>query len=153
MTIQYAEIGDLERIQFIAHETINAIYPRYYPKGAVDFFLAHHNAEKITADINSKCVFGMEHGGLMIGTVTVHEYEICRLFVLPEYQGKGYGGALLEFAEQMILENYGRAALSASFPAKAIYLKRGYKEISFNSVLTENGDFLCYDTMEKSCLC
>lgn len=153
MIIKLAEIGNLEQIKFITHETVKAIYPHYYPKGAVDFFLAHHSVENITADINDKCVFIAEHGKITMGTVTVREAEICRLFVIPEYQGRGFGRALLDFAEHLIAGNYRRATLSASLPAKAIYLKRGYKEVGFNSVFTENGDFLCYDTMEKSCLC
>ena len=30
--------------------------------------------------------------------LTIKENEICRLFVLPEYQGKGYGRLLLDHA-------------------------------------------------------
>ena len=35
----------------------------------------------------------------------------------------------------------------ASFPAKRIYKLRGYKEIGYNMIETENGDYLCYDVM------
>ena len=30
---------------------------------------------------------------------------------------------------------------------KRIYLKRGYKEIEYNIIKTDNGDCLCYDGM------
>lgn len=152
MTIKRAEIGDLERIEFVTRQTINAVYPKYYPTGAVNFFLAHHNTNNIAADINAGIVFAAEYDGIIVGTVTVHEDEICRLFVLPEYQGKGLGGELLDFAEKMIAENYDKITLSASLPAKKIYLKRGYREVGFDYIQTENGDFLCYDTMEKNCV-
>lgn len=152
MTIRRAEIGDLERIEFITCETINAVYPRYYPTGAVDFFLAHHNTNNIAADINSGMVFAAECDGIIAGTVTVRESEICRLFVLPEYQGKGIGGELLDFAEKMIAQNYDKITLAASLPAKKIYLKRGYREVGFDYIPTANSDFLCYDTMEKNCV-
>lgn len=151
MNIRNAETYDLERIKLIVSKTINAVYPRFYPKGAVDFFLSHHNSNNIAADINSKCVFAAEYDSIIVGTVTVHESEVCRLFVLTEYQGIGLGGKLLDFAEQKIAKEHEQITLSSSLPAKPIYLKRGYKEIEFNSILTENGDFLCYDTMEKSC--
>ena len=82
-------------------------------------------------------------------TVTVKENEICRLFVLPEYQGKGYGRELISFAENEISKQYDKIILHASLPAKAIYLKRGYKEVEFHSLKTENGDYLCYDMMIK----
>ena len=29
-------------IKNIVHNTINNIYPKYYPKGVVEFFLSHH---------------------------------------------------------------------------------------------------------------
>ena len=37
--------------------------------------------------------------------------------------------------------------IDASFPAKRIYKLRGYKEIEYNMIETENGDYLCYDVM------
>ncbi len=35
----------------------------------------------------------MVHGNI-IGTGSIRKNEICRLFILPEYQGKGYGSRL-----------------------------------------------------------
>lgn len=29
---------------------------------------------------------------MIVGTGSIRGNEICRLFILPEYQGKGYGG-------------------------------------------------------------
>ena len=71
----------------------------------------------------------------------------CYEFVLPDYQHKGYGKALLDFAEKKILEVYGCVQIDASSPAKRIYLKRGYEEIEYNIIKTDNGDCLCYDVM------
>ena len=61
----------------------------------------------------------------------------------------GFGTALLNFAENRIFESYQKIIISASLPAKQIYLKRGYTEISYNTIKTENGDYLCYDEMKK----
>lgn len=36
-------------------------------------------------------------------------------------------------------------------PAESMYLKRGYQITSYEKIETENGDFLCYHTMEKTC--
>lgn len=141
--------NQLERIELIVSRTIYEVYPKYYPKGAVEFFLDHHNIDKISEDIYAGVVFAAEYNGTPVGTVTVNENEISRLFVLPEYQGRGIGGALLDFAEQMIFEHYGKVNLAASLSAKDIYLKRGYRETAFDRITTQNGDFLCYDTMEK----
>lgn len=83
------------------------------------------------------------------GTVTTEKNEIGRLFVLPEYQEQGFGGALLRFAEEHIAESYDKALLSVSLPAKPIYLNKGYTFTEYCAIKTENGDYLCFDNMEK----
>lgn len=127
-----------------------SVYPHYYPAGAVDFFCHHHSIENIIKDIENGCVWLlMDSSGKYAGTVTVNNNEINRLFVLPEFQGKGFGSRLIDFSEELISCCYDSIELSASLSAKQIYLKHGYKEISYNIIDTENGDKLCYDYMVK----
>lgn len=150
MTITKATPSDLETVKIITVKTINAVYPHYYPSGAVDFFLSHHNDRNILTDIEKENVYILNGtDNMAVGTVTVKDNEICRLFVLPEYQGKGYGRELLNFAEKKISEKYSSIVLDASLPAKAIYLKKGYIPTNNHTIRTENGDYLCYDVMEK----
>ena len=150
MTIKPAQISDFETIKNIARQTIKSIYPHYYPSGAVDFFLSHHSDEAIQRDILNGCVFICFSGEeIPVGTVTINCNEINRLFVLQEYQGEGFGGSLLNFAENRIFSQYSDIHLSASLPAKLIYLKRNYTIVGSHSLKTENGDFLCYDVMTK----
>ena len=150
MNIIPAKAADYETVRQITEETIRTVYPHYYPAGAVAFFLAHHNAAAIMRDITENCVFlCISDSGEITGTVTVSGNEIGRLFVLPQYQGNGYGRALLDFAESRIAEQYDEAELDVSFPAKPIYLKRGYQAVSWHSIETENGDHLCFDHMTK----
>ncbi|MBE6862693.1 MAG: GNAT family N-acetyltransferase [Ruminococcus sp.] len=150
MTIYKATISHLETVKNITVRTINAVYPHYYPSGAVDFFLSHHNDCNIHSDIVNGNVYILNDAdNITVGTVTVKANEICRLFVFPEYQGKGYGRELLNYAEKKISEKYSSIILDASLPAKAIYHKRGYVPTDYHSIETENGDYLCYDVMEK----
>ena len=149
MIIRPAESYDLEKVKNITHNTIQDIYPHYYPAGAVNFFLSHHSEDNIMTDINSKKVYVIWDERDIFGTVTIKESEIHRLFVLPIHQGKGYGKQLLDFSEQLISKNFDRSKLAASFPSKAIYVKRGYISTCSHSILTDNGDYLCYDEMEK----
>ncbi len=150
MNIQLTTVSNLHTVKEITHETILRIYPHYYPSGAVDFFLHHHSIENITDDIKSGQVYiGYDESGIAVGTVTIKGNEICRLFVLPDYQGKGYGSKLLDFAEINISNTYDKIILDASLPAKQIYLKRQYKTIEYHTIETENGDVLCYDLMQK----
>lgn len=149
--IRNAKIEEADVIVSLVKSTIERIYPKYYPHGAVDFFVCHHKLEHMKADIEQQRVYVMELDKKVVGTVTIKDKEIARLFVHPALQGKGYGTQLLDFAESNILDKYKTIYLDASYPAKAMYRKRGYKETSFCKIETENGDFLCYDKMEKSC--
>ena len=153
MKIAAAKEADFDTVKNIPQQTIKAVYPHYYPKGAVDFFLAHHSDENIMRDIRNSDVFLLyTDTNEAAGTVTTEKDEINRLFVLPKYQGQGFGGALLRLAEERIAENYDRAELSVSLPAKAIYLKKGYIFKEYCAIRTENGDYLCFDNMEKPML-
>ena len=153
MKIVSASESDFQTVKDITQQTIKAVYPHYYPKGAVDFFIAHHSDENILRDIRNGYVFLLcIDNGHAAGTVTTEKNEINRLIVLPEYQGKGFGGDLLRFAEERIAENYDTAELSVSLPAKAIYLRYGYTFKEYCTIKTENGDYLCFDNMEKPML-
>ena len=147
MEIVTAKKEDLEIVRKITRSTIKSIYPRYYPEGAVEFFLMHHSDEHIMADISDGRVFLLFENGVPVATVTVSANNINRLFVLPEFQHRGYGKTLLDFAEKKILQSYECVQIDASFPAKQIYMKRGYKEIEYNIIESDNGDYLCYDVM------
>ena len=145
-----AQPKDADIVYEITQVTINTVYPKYYPAGAVEFFSQHHSMDKIIADIQKECVYLLVVDGRSVGTVTVAENHINRLFVLPECQHQGFGKALMDFAEEKIFSSFDSIELDASFPAKKIYLKRGYRETEYNVIDTENGDHLCYDVMRKT---
>lgn len=138
-----------EQVAAIVKETIQKVYPHYYPSGAVQFFLDLHSVVRLKEVISSEEIYLVTEHGNIIGTGSIRKNEICRLFILPEYQGKGYGSRLMDLLEARILENYPKVHVDASFPAESMYLKRGYQITSYEKVETENGDFLCYHTMEK----
>ncbi|MDO4322832.1 MAG: GNAT family N-acetyltransferase [Lachnospiraceae bacterium] len=138
-----------KQVAAIVRETIQKIYPHYYPSGAVLFFFNQHSEVEIKERMSSEEIYLAMVRGNMIGTGSIRRNEICRLFILPEYQGKGYGSRLMDLLEARIFENYSKVHIDASFPAESMYLKRGYQIVSYEKIETENGDFLCYHTMEK----
>ena len=150
MSIKKAEPADFPTVKNIVQTTIAAVYPHYYPAGAVSFFAAHHNDANIMNDIEAERVYICRSAnGEAVGTVTVKANEICRLFVLPGYQGKGYGRELLDFAEAVISAKYDEIRLDSSLPAKAVYKKRGYRDVEYHIIRTDSGDYLCYDIMTR----
>ena len=76
MQIRKATTQDLECVRELTRETICQIYPKYYPAGAVQFFLNHHCDGKISADIRQGCVYLAEDpADGIVGTVTVKADE------------------------------------------------------------------------------
>ncbi|MCM1040589.1 MAG: GNAT family N-acetyltransferase [Ruminococcus sp.] len=115
----------------------------------MDFFLKHHSMENIVSDIEKGLVWLIEKDGCAAGTVTVKENAINRLFVLPQYEHRGIGSTLMDFAEEKILQKYGEIHVDSSLPAKQMYVKRGYTEKRTCNIAAENGDVLVYDEMKK----
>ncbi len=147
MTIKKAKLNDFEDIKYIVETTINTVYPKYYPSGAVDFFLKHHSDENIKMSIEDDKVYIFSINNTIIGTGTINRNEIDRLFILPDFQGNGLGTKALDYFENEILKKHPDVVLSASFPAFEMYQKRGYVPFEYKKLLTDNGDYLCFFNM------
>lgn len=144
-----ASEGDFNAVKAIVRTTINAIYPNYYPMGVVDFFLNHHSDEQIYKDIENQNVFLLKADGENIGTGSVVGNQINRVFVLPQFQGNGYGTHIMDKLEDMVFKKHTCSALDSSLPAYSLYLQRGYLPTKYNKITTPNGNVLCYYEMEK----
>ncbi len=150
MTLTKAGTEHFDIVKNIVRTTIESIYPNYYPSGAVDFFLQHHSDNNIKEAIKRNSVFLLDENKIFVGTGSIYGNEINRLFVLPQYQRKGYGTIIMDELEKKIFEKYSEAILDASFPAYDMYINRGYLPVKYHKIETENGHFLCYHVMKKS---
>jgi GNAT superfamily N-acetyltransferase len=144
-----AQPSDLDTVQRIVKTAINEIYPLYYPSGVVQFFLDHHARNRILDDIEAGHVFIFETDFAIVGTGTICENEIARVFVLPEYQGRGYGSSIMKQLEDIVFRTRMTVKLDSSVPAFGMYLKRGYKFCAWRKIVTPSGQVLCYHEMEK----
>lgn len=141
--------NELKTVHKITQTTISEIYSHYYAEGVVDFFLKHHSTENILSDIQNGHVWLLQTDDRTVGTVTIKENAVNRLFVLPKYQSRGLGSRLMDFAEKEIAEKFSCVHIDSSLAAKEMYLKRGYKEKKTCRIQADHGDILIYDEMEK----
>ncbi len=141
---------DTEQILMIVQETIRTIYPKYYPKEVVDFFCELHCKENIYKDIKSGFVGILQNNNVTVGTGCYKDNHITRVYVKPEYQGKGYGSYIMQCLENEISLKYDTVYLDASLPASHLYEKRGYQTIRHERWNVKNGRVLVYEVMEKS---
>lgn len=130
-------------------DTIKKIYPRYYRNEIVDAFLNFHNIDGIREDINNENVYVLLKDGKLIGTGTKKENHITRVYVLPEFQGKGYGTFIMNELEKEIAKKYSVVKLEASIPACKLYYKLGYRTVEHGVWECAEGVTQIYEIMEK----
>lgn len=141
---------DLERLKYIVDETINKSYAGIYPEEAIEYFLNLHSKENMEKDIPKGCTFMLELEGKIIGSGSIVESEIKRVFVLPGYQGQGFGKKIMAKIEECALsKGIRRVKLCASLPSKDFYLALRYNIIRFTHFLVNNNKRLEYYDMEK----
>lgn len=144
-----ATINDLAQVHNIVQETIKTIYPRYYPQEVVDFFCHLHNTDNIQKDIANQTVGILVDQGVIVGTGCRQNNHITRVYVLPQYQRKGYGNYIMECLEHKIAQTFDTVCLDASLPACTLYEKRGYITKKHCKLTVENDAVLVYEVMEK----
>lgn len=144
-----ATIEDTEQIYELVQNTIKTVYPKYYPKEVVDFFCEHHSLDNIQKDINNGVVGILLDDGAVVGTGCYQDNHITRVYVLPEFQGRGCGSFVMQKLEDIIAETHDSVFLDASLPAAHLYEKRGYKTIRHDKWNVENDVVLVYEIMEK----
>lgn len=143
---------DSAQIANLVKDTIQVIYPRYYPKEVVDFFCELHRKENISSDITSGFVGVLRHDNMVVGTGCYKENHITRVYVKAQCQGKGYGSYIMQCLENQIRLQYDSVYLDASLPASCFYEKRGYQTVNHKQWNVENGKILVYEVMSKSLL-
>ena len=85
----------------------------------------------------------------MIGTGSHTDNHITRVYVLPEYQGQGYGSKIMDELERDIFSGYDDCELDASLPACIFYENRGYKTVRHVKYDIGDEKFMIYEIMRK----
>ena len=91
-------------------------------------------------------IFGLCEVGALVGTVSLCKadegiYEIKQLAILPEFQRKGYGEQLINFAKEKAME-LGAQKITLSIIEEHTALKRWYERHGFVHTGTKRFDHL-----------
>jgi len=134
----------------VIHKTIEEIYSKYYPRSAVDFFHNHHSKENMEKQMPNEFTLVLTDNNKVAGTGTLSGNEIKRFFILPEYQGNGYGKKLLAELEKNVDRNkFDEFTLASSLGAVGFYKKNDYSYNSYRTIDLSDGNYLCYLEMVK----
>lgn len=135
----------------ICQKCIKESFGKFYPQGAVDYFLYHHGRERVEKTIRAGETFLLyDDNNIPCGTISLTKNEIHRFFVLPQFQGKGYGSYMMNHCESEVFKTYETVKLDSALSSFNLYIKRGYIMDEFIAYPQDNGDFLCYFSMTKT---
>ena len=163
MEIQVIEFDDLKAVVQL-YAVITADLRR---KGIKQWDRLYPNRFIVKADIRNGHLFGLSADKKVIGAVVVDTYEskkyrklkwedeegrpvlIHRLAVHPDYQGKGYGKQLLQFAEDYAVKN-GFSSIrldvfSLNSGAVKMYERAGYQERGKIRFPFRAAPYLCFE--------
>ena len=149
MEYRLAKNEDVKYIYEIVQDTVRKVYPKYYLPEIVDMFCEFHNEKKIEEDIRNRKTYVLAENNRIIGTGTIDGNHITRVYVLPDFQGKGFGSFIMDQLEAELREQYDTAEIDASLPACSMYYGRGYKTTDHGTWECAGGVIQVYEIMEK----
>ena len=104
----------IDRIHHVMQSTIRAVYPKYYPAEVVDFFCQLHSREHVQEGVESGNRDVLLDEGKIVGVGCADGNHITSVYVLPEFQGRGFGSYILDCLEARIARKHETAVLDAS---------------------------------------
>ena len=149
MNFQLANKNNLEQVYELVQETIRKVYPKYYLPEIVDMFREYHSREHILQDIAARNTYILRVGDNMVGTGTIQENHITRVYVSSRFQRKGYGTYIMKRLEERIRKNYDTVDIDASLPACRLYQRLGYTTVDHGIWECKNGVIQVYEIMKK----
>ncbi len=149
LTIKKARLDQTDVINELVSKTVKEIYPKYYSNEVVDFFLELHNRDTVKNDIAEGNTYVIGCGMTILGTGTIHQNAVSRVYITPNNQHEGAGTKLMDYLEKEIIKNYSYVNIDASLPATEFYRKRGYELLRQAEHPVANGKLLSYSMMRK----
>ena len=105
-SIQIREFSreDLDTVVSLIHHVVDVSYRDVYPAGALNLYKEFHSRDNILNDAeNGYCVVA-ENGGRIVGTGTLLDDGIRRVYIDPSYQKSGIGKRIYRELENKALQ-------------------------------------------------
>ena len=140
---------DMEEVYNFVQNTIQEVYPRYYPDEVVRFFMQQQCWENLERDMEEDRIYMLLDGEHVIGVGSFEGNHITRIFVRTDYQRHGVGSLIMQRLEDRISREYESVHLESTMPAVIMFEKRGYRTVRHEKWTVRNGAVLVYPVMEK----
>jgi len=138
MNIRKATKKDANDIVDIIRETVSITHKDLYSKDNIQNILNNYRLERVIHFIESYDYFVAEEEGRIVGCVLAKEGKMRSLYVLPSFEGKGFGRKLVEVAEECTRNSgFSEIWLWSSLVSYDFYVHIGYEFIE--DIRNENG--------------
>jgi GNAT superfamily N-acetyltransferase len=149
--IRPATLGDTDRIYVLVQKTIATSLTVCYPPGALRFFREYHARECIRNDCDMEYCIVAVRDGTIVGTGTLADTNIRRIFVDPAFQRCGLGRRIMRHLEARAGEaGMPYLELYASLLAREFYESFDYIHLKTGRAPMADGAELIFFRMAKS---
>ena len=148
----------MSAVKELIRNTIDICYPADpsaplragYPEEAIQYFKQYHCDKNILKGAVKGWTIVLEKNNRVIGTGTIIDDHIMRVFVNPKFQKRGFGKLIMsKLEEKATSSGVNKVKLDASLPSKKFYDTLGYKLCEKTYVKLENNKKLYYYKMSK----
>ena len=141
---------DLEDVWALVQYTIGVSYRPDYSPEAIRFFQQYHPREKILDDAANGTILVAEHEREIVGTGTIRDAHIRRVFILPSHQGQGTGSLIANELEARAVRNgWTTVDLSSAIGSRTFWEWRGFSISEEHFRPVDNNLVIHYYTMTK----
>ncbi len=148
--IRQMQEKDLQPVYLLVQDTLQISYQNIYPVEAIEFFKEYHQEKNILKDSKSGYTLVAESNGKILGTGTLLETNIRRVFIHPSHQHQGLGKSIFKHLEKRATQNkLSSLDLSSSLTAKGFWESLGFTIFKEFSLPVANGQKLDYYEMTK----
>jgi GNAT superfamily N-acetyltransferase len=91
--------SDAEVLHQLIYQTIDDAYTGVYGPKAIQYFKDYHSSSQILDDARQGQTMVLELNERIVGTGTICEQNIRRVFISPAFQGRSFGRMVMETLE------------------------------------------------------
>ena len=127
VNIRLFKKADIEDVWALVQHTICVSYRPDYSPEAIRFFQDYHPREKILDDAANGMILVAEHEQEIVGTGTIREAHIRRVFIHPSRQSLGIGSLIASELETRAIRNgWTTVDLSSAIGSRTFWELRGF---------------------------
>ena len=127
VNIRLFKKADNEDVWTLVQHTIGVSYRPDYSPEVIRFFQDYHPREKILDDAANGTIMVAEQGQEIVGTGTIRDAHIRRVFIHPSHQGQGIGSLIARELEACAVRNGQTTVdLSSALGSRTFWESRGF---------------------------